>query len=132
MGATLAEYFDDLKNVEHDKAPKVHKNKRQAKREYPPDIDILLWLTGNAPLSFQELVDLRYCLYHRCSRADFTVVEKCSKHDFRLKGRSNSVHLVSNKGRHFLLWKLRLLARERKWRGAIPRSKAYMARVTAR
>jgi hypothetical protein len=131
MAATLADYFDD---VEQHSTPKVHKSKRQAKTEttYPPDKDIELWLTGNVPLRFQELVDIRYCLYHRCSRAGFTVVDKLDKDDFKLKGRSSSVRLINNEARHYLLWKLRLLARRRKWRGAIPRSKAYLARVSAR
>jgi len=41
--------------------------------QFPPDKDIELWLKHNAPLTFQQLADIRYCLYHRCSRADFTI-----------------------------------------------------------
>ena len=40
-------------------------------------------------MNFQELVDLRYTLYHRCSRAGFTV-KRWDKDDFKLTGRSSS------------------------------------------
>ena len=50
--------------------------KRAMKRQgvpFPPDEDIDLWLKHNAPTTFQQLADIRYCLYHHCSRADFAV-----------------------------------------------------------
>ena len=43
--------------------------------KFPPDKDIELWLKHNAPLTFQQLADIRYSLYHRCSRADFTIAK---------------------------------------------------------
>ena len=43
--------------------------------KFPPDKDIELWLKHNAPLTFQQLADIRYSLYHQCSRADFTVAK---------------------------------------------------------
>jgi hypothetical protein len=45
-----------------DKTP-WHPARRTIKREgppFPPDEDIELWLKRNAPLSFQQLADIRY------------------------------------------------------------------------
>jgi hypothetical protein len=79
--------------------------------------DIHLWLSDNAPRIVEELKDIRYTLYHRCSRSDFKVSEKQDKDEFQLSGRQSSVHIVSNNARRYLLWKLRILARERGWVG---------------
>jgi hypothetical protein len=77
MTATLADYFDELPAIEIKKEKQPHEAKPRYKaRTYSPDIDIVLWLTNNAPQSFQEMIDVRYCLYHRCSRAGFTVVRR--------------------------------------------------------
>ena len=74
-----------------------------------------LWLSNNVPRDVEELKAVRYTLYHRCSRADFRVTEKQDDDDFKLSGRQSSVHIVSNKARRYLLWKLRILAREQGW-----------------
>jgi hypothetical protein len=58
-----------------DKTP-WHPARKPIKRDdppFPPDEDIELWLKHNAPLTFEQLADIRYSLYHHCSRADFTV-----------------------------------------------------------
>jgi hypothetical protein len=127
MTATLADYFDELPAIEIKKEKQAHEAKPRYKaRTYNPDIDIVLWLTNNAPQSFQEMIDIRYCLYHRCSRAGFTV-ERQDRDDFRITGRCGTLHIISNKARHFLLWQLRILAREKRWRGALPGTKADRA-----
>jgi hypothetical protein len=74
-----------------------------------------LWLTNNAPRDVEELKAVRYTLYHRCSRADFKVTEKQDDDNFKLSGRHSSVHIVSNKPRRYLLWRLRILAMEQGW-----------------
>ena len=116
MSATLTDYFDELKTLdEFIAAPEARQSKPPSRTiKHPPETDIAFWLRGNAPLTFLELGDLRYCLYHRCSRADYTVT-KTDKDDFDLRGRNSSLHIVSNKARRFLLWKLRILAREKEW-----------------
>ena len=90
--------------------------------KFPPDKDIELWLKHNAPLTFQQLADIRYTLYHRCSRADFTVA-KAIGDQFELIGRHSKLRVISDRARHYLLWKLRRLGRKRKWINALPRTK---------
>jgi hypothetical protein len=119
MTATLADYFE-LPAIEIKKEKQAHEAKPRYKaRTYSPDTNIELWLYNNAPQSFQELIDIRYCLYHRCSRAGFTVARR-DRDDFRITGRCGTLHIVSNKARRYLLWQLRILARENGWRGALP------------
>ena len=127
MNATLADYFEELEPTNVKPPVPKPKSRTLAQNSHRPETDILLWLGGNAPVNFQNLADLRYCLYHRCSRADFTV-KRWDKDDFKLTGRSSSLHIVSNKARRFLLWQLRILAGERGWRGALPRSGAALTR----
>jgi hypothetical protein len=117
MNATLADYFDEFEpaNVKPP-APKP-KCKNLAQKPRPERTDIHLWLSKNAPGNVQELKDVRYTLYHRCSRAEFHVSDKQDDDNFRLTGRSSSLHIVSNKARRYLLWKLRILAREQGWVG---------------
>jgi hypothetical protein len=98
-------------------------SKRPKRPKFPPDADMERWLNDNAPLTFQQLADIRYCLYHRCGRADFAVSNKCSDDQFTLSGRHSKLRIISNRARHYLLWKLRLLGREVGWIGALPRSK---------
>jgi hypothetical protein len=98
-------------------------SKRPKGQKYPPDADIDAWLRGNSPHKFQALADIRYCLYHRCSRADFTVTQKFSDDHFMLSGRHSELRIICNKARRYLLWKLRLLGREVGWIGALPRTR---------
>jgi hypothetical protein len=77
--------------------------------------NLLLWLSNNGPRDVEELKAVRYALYHRCSRADFKVTDKQDVDDFTFSGRQSSVHIVSNRARRYLLWRLRLLAREQGW-----------------
>jgi len=88
-----------------------------AKQTPSEKTDIPLWLSNNAPRNVEELRAVRYTLYHRCSRAEFKVSEKQDADTFVLSGRNSSVHIVSNKARRYLLWKLRILARESGWVG---------------
>jgi hypothetical protein len=90
---------------------------------FPPDEDIELWLEHNAPSTFQQLVDIRYSLYHQCSRADFTVANVMGDR-FNLTGRHSTLRVVSDNARRFLLWKLRLLGRRMNWISALPRTKS--------
>jgi hypothetical protein len=103
--------------------PSGRTRKRPKGQKYPPDADIDTWLKGNSPHKFQALADIRYCLYHRCSRADFTVTEKFSDDHFMLRGRRSELRIICNNARRYLLWKLRLLGREVGWIGAIPRTR---------
>jgi hypothetical protein len=114
MTTTFQEYFDKPARPIH-KPPRPPKKPLKL-RGFEPDKDIMLWLRGNAPRNWQELKDLRYCLYHRCSRAGFKV-KKYTKDHFTLAGRASSVIIVSNNARHFLLWQLRILAWEEGWVG---------------
>jgi hypothetical protein len=98
------------------KQPKQRPKKPKTLGGFQPDEDIHLWLRSNAPGNWQELKDLRYCLYHRCSRAGFKV-NRSTKDHFKLTGRASSVIVVSNNARRYLLWQLRLLARKRGWVG---------------
>jgi hypothetical protein len=90
--------------------------------KFSPDKDIELWLKHNAPLTFQQLADIRYSLYHQCSRADFTVA-KAFTDQFDLIGRHSKLRVISDRARHYLLWRLRRLGRKRKWINALPRTK---------
>jgi hypothetical protein len=91
--------------------------------KFPPDEDIELWLKHNAPLTFQQLADIRYSLYHQCSRADFTVAKAVGDEQFDLIGRHSKLRVISDRARHYLLWRLRRLGRKRKWINALPRIK---------
>jgi len=118
MNAKLADYFDDfeLTNI-RPPAPPIKTKRLVPKQPRSPKTDIPLWLSNNAPRNVAELKAVRYTLYHRCSRAEFKVSNKHDDDDFVLSGRQSSVHIVSNKARRYLLWKLRILAREQGWVG---------------
>jgi hypothetical protein len=90
--------------------------------QFPPDEDIELWLKHNGPLTFQQLADIRYSLYHHCSRADFTITNIVDD-EFDLTGRHGTLRIVSDNARRYLLWRLRLLGKSKSWIGAIPRTK---------
>ncbi|TFW53491.1 hypothetical protein CT676_41550 [Bradyrhizobium sp. MOS001] len=90
---------------------------------FAPDKDIILWLSENAPMNFDELIDIRYSLYHRCSRAAYRV-KRMNDEELKIVGRQGSLHIVSNQARRFLLTKLRELAKENGWQGALPRLKS--------
>lgn len=99
-----------------------HRNAKRTKVSFPPDEDIELWLKHNAPLTFQQLADIRYSLYHHCSRADFTITNVLDD-EFDLTGRHSKLRVKSDKARHYLLWKLRLLGKENNWIGALPKTR---------
>ena len=98
------------------------KSKRPKPPKYPVDEDIQLWLKHNAPQSYQQLVDIRYVLYHRCSRDVFVITER-NDEEFTITGRHSSLRIINDKARHYLLWRLRLLGQENNWIGALPRTK---------
>jgi len=107
-----------------DRAP-WHPVRKTIKREGPPfspDEDIELWLKHNAPITFQQLADIRYSLYHHCSRADF-IVSNVVNDRFDIAGRHGVLRVVSDKARRYLLWKLRLLGRKMNWISALPRTR---------
>jgi hypothetical protein len=115
MNATPVDYFDfEPANVKP--APPT-KNNIPTKQARSSKTDIPLWLSNNAPRNLEELKAVRYTLYHRCSRAEFKVSDKQYDDNFVLSGRQTSVHIVSNKARRYLLWKLRILARKQGWVG---------------
>ena len=100
----------------------TRKSRRLRGPKFPPDEDIEVWLKANAPRTFDLLAAIRYCLYHKCSRAEFLVSEK-SFDQFTLTGRRSDLRIINDRARHYLLWRLRLLGRKEKWIGALPRSK---------
>jgi hypothetical protein len=104
-----------------------HRKAKRTKVNFPPDEDIELWLKHNAPVTFQQLADIRYSLYHHCSRADFTITN-VSDDEFDLTGRHSTLRVISNDARKYLLWKLRLLGKERSWINALPRTRKPRSR----
>lgn len=96
--------------------------KRTRLSEFPPDKNIDLWLKHNAPVSFEQLADIRYALYHRCSRAEFKIAVSGGD-QFSLTGRYSTLEVVNDDARHYLLWKLRLLGRKNNWVRALPKTK---------
>ena len=117
MKATLADDFDEFEPASvRPPAPKP-KCKTLAQKPRPERTDIHLWLSKNSPRNVLELLDIRYTLYHRCSRSEFKVSEKQDDDNFVLSGRNTSVQIVSNKARRYLLRRLRILAREQEWVG---------------
>jgi hypothetical protein len=115
METTFAWFLDEPATPT--KQPTQPPKRPKTLRGFQPDQDIHLWLRSNAPRNWQELKDLRYCLYHRCSRADFRVKKKEDAY-LTLTGRASSVIIVSNNARRYLLWQLRMLAWEREWVGS--------------
>jgi len=100
----------------------TRKAKQSKPPKFPPNEDIKLWLKHNAPLTFQQLADIRYSLYHHCSRADFTVTN-VTDDEFDLTGRQSKLRVINDDARHYLLWSLRLLGRKKNWINALPRTK---------
>lgn len=113
MSTILANYFEEFEptNVQ----PTSRSNNTLPEKKRPRKTDLHSWLSNNAPRDVVELKAVRYTLYHRCNRADFKVSEKQDKDNFVLSGRQTSVHIVSNKARRYLLWKLRVLAKKQGW-----------------
>lgn len=108
-----------------DDEPIWHRANRKTKRatiNFPPDEDIEVWLTHNAPLTFQQLADIRYSVYHHCSRTDFTISNVLDD-AFDLTGRHSTLQVISNNARKYLLWRLRVLGKTKSWIGAIPRTR---------
>lgn len=75
-------------------------------------MNICTWLSKNGPRDAGELDNLRYVINRRCSHADFVVTEQQDNESFVLSGRQGSVHIASNAGCGFLLWRLDCLADE--------------------
>jgi hypothetical protein len=92
------------------------------KPPFPPDEDIELWLKHNAPLTFQHLADIRYSLYHHCSRSDFAIAN-LNDDQFDLTGRHGTLRIISDNARRYLLWRLRLLGRKKNWISALPQTR---------
>jgi hypothetical protein len=114
MAPILADFFDDGIQTP-DKVTITGARASSLRRSNRSNTDIKAWLAGNAPRNLEELKALRYCLYHRCSRGDFKIKEKCDKDYFSLVGRAGSLLIVSNKARRYLLWQLRQLRKQKSW-----------------
>jgi hypothetical protein len=95
--------------------------KRPKQPNFSPDEDIEFWLKQNAPITFQQLADIRYVLYHRCSQSEFTVTNVADDR-FDLTGKHSKLQIKNDRARHYLLWRLRLLGRSKKWIGALPKA----------
>lgn len=122
MSATLDRH-DFGKSNRPTKQKKSQNTPGEGKRKFAPAADVCLWLLSNAPLSFEELIDIRYCLYHRCSRAGYKVGSR-REDEFEIEGRHGRLQVVSDSARRLLLSKLRELAKEKGWQGALPRYKS--------
>jgi hypothetical protein len=108
----------------HDEAvwqPTIRKCKELESSLFP-ELDIDLWLEHNAPTTFQQLADIRYALYHRCSRAGFVIIAVDDR-KFRLTGRHSTLLIPGNSSRQHLLRKLYELGRKNKWINALPRTR---------
>lgn len=116
VAMTLKDFSDEFELTTGEPASQT-KNNIIAKKPRPKKTNIPLWLSNNRPRNVEELQAVRYTLYHRCSHADFKVSEKQDKNIFILTGRQSSVLIVSNKARRYLLWRLRILAKEEGWVG---------------
>ncbi|MBR0793336.1 hypothetical protein JQ631_30025 [Bradyrhizobium manausense] len=101
-------------------ANKAISKRSNHKPVFPTDQDIILWLSKNAPSNFDELIEIRYSLYHRCNGGGYRV-KRLDDEELRIAGRNGSLHIISNQARRFLLTKLRELAKESGWRGALPK-----------
>ena len=117
MNTILADYFEEFEPADVKPPTPRTKRKTVVQTARPERTDIHRWLSKNAPCNVQELQNLRYTLYHRCSRVEFKVSQKQDKDVFLLSGRQSSLLIVSNKARRYLLWRLRILAREQGWVG---------------
>lgn len=111
-----------LDDNEHTWSTPVRTYTKPTGSKFPPDEDIELWLTLNAPQSFQQLADLRYVLYHHCTRNEFVVSLVCDE-TFRLTGLASALDITSNNARKYLLWRLKQLGRKQGWINALPRTK---------
>lgn len=128
MSATVGRHDFERSN-QPTKEKKRQNTRREGKPKFAPAADVCLWLSSNAPLSFEELIDIRYCLYHRCSRAGYKVGSR-REDEFELEGRHGRLQVVSDSARRLLLSKLRELAKEKGWQGALPRGKSRSKCVT--
>jgi len=90
----------DDKPIWYPTSPKI---KGPTPPKFPPDKDIELWLEHNSPLTSQQLADIRYSLYHHCSRADFTVAKAIGDDQFELIGRHSKLRVISNRARHYFI-----------------------------
>ncbi len=105
---------------EPDRQSALDQNKGSQQKAKKANTDISGWLAVNSPDNWDELVNLRYCLYHRCSRAQYKV-KRIDGARFIITGPNGSLLIASEDARHFLLFKLRNLAREREWVGGLSR-----------
>jgi hypothetical protein len=112
----LAEHFEELEPTNFLPASQSENN-NLANQTHSRTKNIPLWLSNNSPRSWEELKSLRYCLYHRCSRGEFTIKRSRDKNLFTVVGREGSLLIVTNRARRYLLSKLRILAREAGWVG---------------
>src|SRR5216683_984468 len=108
---SLAECFEELEPTNFRPASQSEKN-TLANQTHSRTKNIPFWLSNNSPRNWEELKRLRYCLYHRCSRGEFTIKRSRDKNLFTVVGREGSLLIVTNKARRYLLRQLRVLARE--------------------
>jgi|UPI000485728D hypothetical protein len=111
-----------LDENEHTWSTPLRTYKTPTAPKFPPDEDIELWLKHNAPVSFPQLADIRYALYHHCTRNEFLVAH-VSEETFSLTGRHSTLDIVSGNARKYLLWRLRQLGRKKSWINALPKTK---------
>ena len=103
-------------------APRTREIKKPGSPKFPLNKDIDRWLKHNSPITFQQLADIRYALYHLCSRAGFVVL-KVFDDQFEITGRQSKLEVINNDARHYLLWRLRVWGRKNNWISALPRTR---------
>lgn len=79
---------------------------------FPVELSVDLWLLYNMPVRKQQLTDLRYALYYRCSRAEFKV-SRMQSEQFQITGPHSTLLVPNNASRREVLRKLRMLVRDR-------------------
>jgi len=72
MNVNLADYFDEFTRPSVPLYRRARSNTSDERGNAPlRQYRYCSLACHNAPVTFLEVVDLRYCLYHRCSRAGF-------------------------------------------------------------
>jgi hypothetical protein len=100
---------------------------------FPPELDCDIWLRCNAVNSSEKLADLRYALYHGCSRGAFRISKTDGRH-FEIAGEHSTLKVPNDGSRRYLISQLRKLtvrAMRRAWRAGNREARNPSNRYTA-
>ena len=85
---------------------------------FPPELNCDVWLRCNGLNSSEQLGDIHYALYHRCSQGAFCV-SKTDDRQFEIAGEHSTLIVPNDGSRQYLISQLRKLtvrAMRRAWR----------------